>query len=84
MNELSHHIRAYSILAGILAVGVWGLVWFSHLRTLQIWIAFSMCLSYAIWGIAHHAAEEKLHLRVVFDYLAFGFFGFVMLITLLS
>ncbi len=83
MNDLSHHIRAYTILAGILALGVWGLVWFSHDQNMQIWIAASMSLCYAIWGVAHHAAEEKLHIRIVFDYFAVAILGFILLLGLI-
>ena len=83
MNDFSHHIRAYTILAGILALGIWGLVWFSYDRGFQTWIALAMCISYAVWGIAHHAAEGNLHLRIVFDYLAISFLGFVLLLSLL-
>lgn len=83
MKDLSQHLRAYTVLAGILGLGVWGLVWFSYDRALQVWIALSMCVSYATWGIAHHAAEGKLSLRIIFDYLAISFLGFSLLISLL-
>lgn len=83
MNDLSHHIRAYTILAGILGVGTWGIVWFSYDRVFQVVIAVAMCVSYAFWGISHHAAEEKLHLRIIVDYVAVAFLGLVLLLTLI-
>lgn len=83
MPELTRHIRAYTVLALILSLGTWGMVWFAYDRAIQTWIALSLSVSYSIWGIVHHTLEEKFNLRVFLDYLAISFFGFMILISLL-
>ncbi len=83
MSDLNRHLRAYTMLAGILAVGLWGIVYFAFDRNVQTWIAVSMCVCYALWGIAHHAVEEKLQFRIVIEYLAMSLLGLVILVSLL-
>jgi EamA domain-containing membrane protein RarD len=83
MNDLGNHIRAYTVLSGILAIGAWGLIWFSYDKGIQAWISLSLCVSYAIWGIIHHSIDGKLYLKAVIDYLVISFIGLIILLTLL-
>lgn len=77
------HIKSYTILSLILALSLWGLVWFSYDKSLQIIITLALCFSYVIWGIIHHFIEGKLYPKVIFDYVAMAFLVLVILLSVI-
>lgn len=67
-SDFTRHPLHYFTLALFLVLGLFGLLWFSYERVLQLSIVISMAASYIVWGIIHHQKHHDLHIKIVFEY----------------
>lgn len=67
-SDLAHNPLHYFSLICILAVGLWGVSWFSYNKTLQLGLVVSLGITYIVWGIIHHALHKDLHLKIIIEY----------------
>ncbi|MBP7118752.1 hypothetical protein KBA63_01590 [Candidatus Woesebacteria bacterium] len=77
------HIRHYIPLFAVFAVGIIGFLSFPYDRALQIAIATGLAVSYAIWGIVHHAIDRDLSLEVILEYIFVSAIGLSGMLTVL-
>lgn len=80
----SSAIRHYLILLSILAVGLWGIVWFSSDRGFQMIVVWSMAAAYLSWGIVHHWIHGDIHPKVVLEYFFMATIGVVTVSALIT
>ncbi|MBD3366139.1 hypothetical protein GF360_02220 [candidate division WWE3 bacterium] len=84
MTQHEKHIAHYSIL--ISGLGLLGVLFilFRYNEPLQIFVGGLGCLFYILWGIFHHALEERITKLVVFEYVSFGLLGLILLILFVT
>jgi hypothetical protein len=71
-RELTIHWRSYTVLAGLLALGIFMFVlsWPNH--SLQRLVAVGFGVGYALWGVRTHVKTKFITPRVVLEYCAMG------------
>lgn len=83
-RELKTHWRSYTVLAFLLALGIFAFVlsWPNH--GLQRVVAVAFGVGYALWGVRTHVKTKFITPRVVFEYCTMGGLASVclMLVTL--
>lgn len=72
LEDLESHTIHYLMLIIILCLGFGSFLYFSFDRHTQFIIGILTCLSYAVWGIAHHYAENNLNWKIVVEYSIFA------------
>ncbi|KKQ43547.1 MAG: hypothetical protein US60_C0001G0062 [Microgenomates group bacterium GW2011_GWC1_37_8] len=83
MNKITHHLRHYLPLLGIIFAGLVGFWIFSYDMVFQLAIVVAVAASYISWGIIHHHMHNDLNLSVVLEYIAVAVVGLVLVFTLL-
>lgn len=84
MKEDNPHIVEYLILfSGLLLCFVFFIL-FRFNTTVQIIISFVGSVFYVLWGIIHHAIEERLSKFVVLEYALIGLFVFSLLFVVIG
>lgn len=76
------HFGHYLTLAFILVFGGVSFFYFRRFPQAQTVSIFLTASFYVFWGMIHHHLEGDLHLRVVLEYVAVAFLGFLILWTL--
>jgi len=84
MKHFSKHLPHYLTLIGILLIGLFGFVIFSHDRVFQVAIAIAIALSYVVWGIIHHFLHKDLYLIVLVEYMAVALLGLIIVLSLIA
>ncbi len=74
------HFTHYSLLLG--GLGLLGVLFilFKHNSAIQILVGGFGCLFYIIWGIFHHAIEERVTKFIVIEYMSFGLLAFLLMV----
>jgi len=84
MNEHEKHIVHYLILfIGLLFFG-FGFLYFKHNKETEFFITASASVFYVLWGIIHHAVENRLTRFIALEYFLFGSLIFFLLFTVIS
>lgn len=79
LSDIKEHAWHYLTLFFILLVGGIAFFYFRRYPQAQIISIFLTTSFYVIWGAVHHYLEGDLHLRVILEYLAIAFLGFLIL-----
>ncbi len=84
MKEHDSHLTHYIFLVlGLIVLG--GLfVLFRYNPTLQILIGGVGTVFYIIWGILHHALEDRVTGLVVVEYVVFGTLAFLLMVLFVT
>jgi len=73
------HLIEYSILGTILLLFI-GFFWYFRFdKTALLIVSGAGALLYSIWGIIHHAVQERLTRLIALEYILFGFLVFLLL-----
>ncbi len=80
--DIKAHLAHYLVLLFILTFGALAFFYLQRFPQAQIISAFLTASFYVFWGVIHHYLEGDLHLRVVMEYLAVAFLGFLILLTI--
>lgn len=83
MPNFVKHIPHYVSLLSIFGAGLIGFYVFSYDKYFIMAIAVSLTLAYVSWGIVHHGAHKDLCWSVIFEYLALGVLGLVLILSLI-
>ncbi|KKQ94100.1 hypothetical protein A2865_03135 [Candidatus Woesebacteria bacterium RIFCSPHIGHO2_01_FULL_39_17] len=83
MREITHHLRHYLPLLGILIAAISGFMIFSWDRVFQFVVVVAASLGYFVWGLVHHHIHKDLHPSVVVEYFAIAILGIVIVFSLL-
>lgn len=84
MTEQDNHITHYFFLiAGLGLLGIFFIL-FRFNETLQIIIGGLGCLFYILWGIFHHALEDRVTKLVIFEYMSFGILAFLLMVLFVT
>lgn len=84
MNEHEKHSMHYLVLfIGLVFLG-FGLLYFKHNKETELFITVSASVFYVLWGIIHHAVENRLTRFIAFEYVLFGSLIFFLLFTVIS
>lgn len=83
-NSEEYHLLHYLILFLGLAVFLICFRFFVFQKTYQIVIAALGSMFYAVWGVTHHAYENRLTKLVVLEYVLFGLLSFLILMVLIT
>lgn len=67
----------------ILSLGFGSFLYYSFERQTQFTIAILTCLSYTVWGIVHHYAENNLNWKIVVEYSMFSALAIVIIDSLI-
>jgi len=77
MSSNKKHIIEYSILALIIVVFVI-LFWiYRYDKCALLVVSASGSIFYSLWGLIHHAVNDRLTRLIAIEYLLFGFFVFL-------
>ena len=82
-RDLSRHPLHYFVLLSLELIGLWGLIWFSYQRSLQLAILVTMTLAYIVWGIVHHQQHHDLHPKIIFEYITIAIFALLLIGSLI-
>lgn len=78
------HGLDFLLLAGIIALGLGGILYFRFDVASQIAIVLLMCALYVFWGVFHHYHEKSLLGKVVLEYVAMAaLIAFILILFLL-
>lgn len=80
MNHHERHFSHYLILLTGLAILGSLFVLFRFNERIQILVGAAGCLFYILWGIFHHASEERVTKLVIFEYVSFGLLAFLLMV----
>ncbi len=84
MNEHEKHIVHYLVLfIGLVFFG-FGFVYFKHNIETELFITAAASVFYVLWGIIHHAVENRLTRFIALEYVLFGSLIFFLLFTVIS
>lgn len=82
-NEHEKHIVHYLILfIGLIFFG-FGFVYFKHSKETELFITAATSVFYVLWGIIHHAVENRLTRFIALEYVLFGSLIFFLLFTVI-
>lgn len=81
-QDFKRHKLYYLVLAVILLLGFSGFLLLSFDKQIQFVISIVICVSYAIWGIAHHYAEKNLNWKIMIEYTLFSLISLAILLSL--
>lgn len=77
------HLPHYFTLMIVLVVGFLAFNTFSYSIAIQATIAAVVAGAYIIWGVAHHAFHDDLHLSVIIEYVIVAMLGLIMVLSIL-
>jgi len=84
MTKQDMHLTHYLILvSGFGLLGVFFIL-FRFNESLQILVGGLGCVFYILWGIFHHALEERITKLVIFEYAAFGLLAFLLMLLFVT
>ena len=78
------HILSYTLLATLLFLAFGLFVHFRYQPHLQILLGLLGCVIYALWGIFHHAGEDRITPLVVFEYVFFSLISFLLIVLFVT
>ena len=78
------HVLSYTLLISLLFLAFGLFVHFKYQPHLQILLGLLGCVSYALWGIFHHAGEDRITPLVVFEYVSFSLISFLLIILFVT
>lgn len=84
MKKIGRDIQHYTPLIAILGLGLLGFYIFSYDRQFQSIIVIATAAGYVSWGIVHHYIHRDLHTSVIFEYLALGIVGVIVVLSLIA
>lgn len=58
----------YFVLVLVLVAGIFGVVFFSGVKEVQLMIVWLMGIGYLMWGVFHHLVHNDFHLKVFLEY----------------
>ena len=83
-NSEEYHLLHYLILFLGLAVFLICFRFFVYQENYQIIIAALGSMYYSVWGVLHHAYENRLTRFVVLEYVFIGLLAFLVLLLLIT
>ena len=83
MKKLTHNLRHYIPLLGMLAAGFFGFWLFRYDHLFQIALIIASGVGYVTWGIVHHYIHKDLTFGIVAEYAAIGFLGIVIVFSII-
>jgi len=84
MKSQDVHLAHYLILvSGLGFLGVFFIL-FRFNEVLQILTGGIGCVFYIIWGIFHHALEERVTKLIIFEYVSFGLLAFLLMLLFVT
>ena len=78
------HIIEYSVLGGLLILFVVFFWYFRFDKTALLIVSGVGSLFYSIWGVVHHAMQDRLTRIIAIEYFLFGFFVFLLLFLVIG
>jgi hypothetical protein len=82
-NEEKHLLHYLTLFVGLVLFVIL-FIWFKYNFTAQLIVAASGSIYYVLWGIIHHAIENRLTRAVALEYILLGTFVFLLLFTALN
>jgi len=79
LQDIKDYLSHYLVLFFILLFGGIAFFFFQKNPQAQIVSAFITATFYVLWGAVHHFLRGDLHLRVILEYFAVAFFGFLII-----
>jgi len=83
MHKDSHFYHYSFLVGGMILLGVL-FVLFRYNSTIQILVGFLGCIFYAIWGIFHHALEDRVTKLIVLEYSLFSLVAFLLMVLFVT
>ena len=83
IKKLTKDIPHYIPLLGILGFGVFGFLFFFYDKVFQTGIAFSVSLSYVVWGVVHHKIHKDLYFETFIEYVVIAVLGFLAVLSVI-
>jgi hypothetical protein len=84
MTHHETHLAHYFILTTGLAMLGMLFILFRFNEGLQIFVGGVGCAFYILWGIFHHALEERVTKLVVLEYVSFGLLAFLLMVLFVT
>jgi Flp pilus assembly pilin Flp len=82
-NENAHMVE-YGVLLTVTLLMSLLFYYFRYDRGILIFLAGVASFSYALWGIVHHALEDRLTKLIALEYTLFAALVFLLLFTVLT
>ncbi len=79
----NHHRMHYLYLCLVLIIGTFALFKLSYTKQMQFEALMLIIMSYILWGIYHHTAEQSLTWEILLEFIALGSFVFLVLSVVL-
>lgn len=83
LSKFAKNLQHFLPLVGVFVAGVVGFYLFSYDRLLQQILIVAVSVSYVVWGLVHHYVHDDLNFTVVFEYVALGILGIVIIFSLI-
>lgn len=83
MKRLTHHLRHYLPLFGILCAGILGFILFPYDKNFLAALTLATSFGYLSWGVVHHYIHKDLHTSVVIEYAIIALLGIVIVFSVL-
>ncbi len=80
MTSQEKHLTHYLILVSGLGILGFLFMLFRFNEVLQIIVGAIGCIFYILWGIFHHALEERVTKLILFEYISFGSLAFILMV----
>ena len=80
---MTHHIKHYLPLFGILATAFVGFIIFRYDRDFQAAIILAASTGYVVWGIMHHFIHKDLTTQIVLEYVAVAVLGVTLVFSVI-
>jgi hypothetical protein len=84
MSSNERHFLHYLILAVGLSLIFLLFFLFRYDVVIRLWLVVAGSAFYTFWGIIHHALEKRLTKVIALEYILFGLFAFLLLLTALN
>ncbi len=78
------NIFDYILLTGLVSAAILLILFYNGNKNYQEFTIIGLSLLYIVWGIIHHARENRLQARIILEYVLFGLLGCVLVIGLLK
>ena len=84
MKRQDTHLTHYLILlSGLGLLGVFFIL-FRFNEGLQVLVGGLGCIFYILWGVFHHALEERITKLIIFEYVSFGLLAFLLMLLFVT
>jgi len=80
----SHHFIHFTVLIVGLLLTVFFFDYFSYSFVISSFVLFLGSLFYFVWGIVHHAIEDRVTAKIVLEYFSFSVFVFVLVMMTMA